>query len=597
MTDPYFPATPGEPILAQTWNDLQVQIRDHIHNHAHTGGAEGRLLTGAGIDPGSTLSVKQVDTSLKLTVKGTDVFDTLTVLRQRADKLDAEKLALTGGTMTGALTIKGALTANRVRGENALTLNDYQTVNPTSNVYLYSPQGDRDAWIYLDSADAGSNWGIYHRQIDGAAVKGLTQNSIGFVGGGNSTLKASISLQDGSGYFAGRLGIGTLTPGAQLHMQGTSSGPIMQDGNDRPGLAITGQYPQLSLFSNVNNTNHGPSLRLGSYTDATATTSKHWVLGTSGRNSSFLDIGFSDRSDPNPHAGIRNYNGKTVLTLQESGNVGVGTTDPIGRLDVRVAGVGGWDRLVVSTTKAWGDGENQYITIGGPGLGQVMYFNPHIPWFADEGRASIRYGRSGGVPGGWWWDAGVRANNAFSFAANGGDHKLWLAPNGNVGLGGITNPSHALHLRGGIRIDDPSIGGRWFQMQFESGNGTIIFYHQSGAGQFMRQDGGWNHNSDVALKENVAGLSGVLDKVMQLRPVTFDWKSSKLPGLGFIAQEVEPVFPDLVAEHEGPETGKLKGLPYSAFGVLAIAAIQELKSQYDTRIQELEAQLAALKSA
>jgi len=108
----------------------------------------------------------------------------------------------------------------------------------------------------------------------------------------------------------------------------------MIDGNDRPAVVVTGSYPELELFSNVNNTSHGPTIRLGAYTDGTATTFKHWVIGTSGRNASFLDVGFSDKSDPNPHAGIRNYNGKTVMTLLETGTVGIGTTAPRGRLDV-----------------------------------------------------------------------------------------------------------------------------------------------------------------------------------------------------------------------------------------------------------------------
>jgi hypothetical protein len=107
-------------------------------------------------------------------------------------------LPLSGGTLTGNLTIP------RHIGVNSLVLNTYTTVNPSSNVFLYSQPNDRDSWIYLDSADTGSNWGIYHRQID-SAVSGLPGNSIGFVGGGNSALKAYISLADGSANFAGAL--------------------------------------------------------------------------------------------------------------------------------------------------------------------------------------------------------------------------------------------------------------------------------------------------------------------------------------------------------------------------------------------------------
>jgi hypothetical protein len=118
-----------------------------------------------------------------------------------------------GAVPSGAkLQVAGTVKANRFVSDNTLVLNDYTTVNPTSNVYLYSPPNDRDAWIYLDSADAGSNWGIYHRQIDSAGgVKGLPPNSIGFIGGG-SKLQAYIGLADGSAFFAGNTSItGKLT--------------------------------------------------------------------------------------------------------------------------------------------------------------------------------------------------------------------------------------------------------------------------------------------------------------------------------------------------------------------------------------------------
>ena len=63
----------------------------------------------------------------------------------------ANYVPLAGGTMSGNLTV------TRILGVNSLVLNTYTTVNPASNVYLYSPPGDRDAWIYLDSATGLGN--------------------------------------------------------------------------------------------------------------------------------------------------------------------------------------------------------------------------------------------------------------------------------------------------------------------------------------------------------------------------------------------------------------------------------------------------------
>jgi hypothetical protein len=103
-----------------------------------------------------------------------------------------------------ALDVVGGAQANGFRGRYDLVLNDYRTVNPASNVCLQSPPGDRDAWIYRDTADATRNWGIYHRQID-APVAGLPANSIAFVGGDSSKLQAYVNLGDGSAFFAGKV--------------------------------------------------------------------------------------------------------------------------------------------------------------------------------------------------------------------------------------------------------------------------------------------------------------------------------------------------------------------------------------------------------
>lgn len=131
------------------------------------------------------------------------------------------------------------LTANRYRGVNSLILNTYTTVNPSSNVYLYSPPNDRDAWIYLDSADTSSNWGIYHRQID-SAVAGLPGNSIGFIGGGTNTLQSYINILNGDAYFRGNVGIGTLSSANALGVLRASTSFQLMLGSDSTHQVLLG---------------------------------------------------------------------------------------------------------------------------------------------------------------------------------------------------------------------------------------------------------------------------------------------------------------------------------------------------------------------
>jgi len=52
--------------------------------------------------------------------------------------------------------------------------------------------------------------------------------------------------------------------------------------------------------------------------------------------------------------------------------------------------------------------------------------------------------------------------------------------------------------------------------------------------------------SDARLKENVADIHYGLDTIMALRPVEFDWIAEQRHDIGFIAQEVEPLIPEIV---------------------------------------------------
>ena len=77
----------------------------------------------------------------------------------------------------------------------------------------------------------------------------------------------------------------------------------------------------------------------------------------------------------------------------------------------------------------------------------------------------------------------------------------------------------------------------------------------------------------------------ILSRVLRLRPVTYKYKKPRpgLPDAGFIAQEVEELFPEAVTEKDGH-----KAIYYSHFGVIAVKAIQEQQEQIDVLKRELE---------
>ncbi|KKT13602.1 MAG: hypothetical protein UV95_C0001G0139 [Candidatus Falkowbacteria bacterium GW2011_GWF2_43_32] len=93
--------------------------------------------------------------------------------------------------------------------------------------------------------------------------------------------------------------------------------------------------------------------------------------------------------------------------------------------------------------------------------------------------------------------------------------------------------------------------------------------------------------SDEKLKKNVKTLDSSLDKILQLRGVSFDWIKDGEAGIGLIAQEVEQVFPVLVSE-----AGDTKSVHYANLVAPLIEAIKEQQAEIDSleaRIKKLEA--------
>jgi hypothetical protein len=108
--DPYVRKDPNDIIRSGDWNELQIQAREHILRHTHTGRDDnGRLLPGAAIDPAADLSVRTLSTSNNLTVGGDLKVNGKALLGEIADLmatvkgLREEKLSTSGGTVSGGL--------------------------------------------------------------------------------------------------------------------------------------------------------------------------------------------------------------------------------------------------------------------------------------------------------------------------------------------------------------------------------------------------------------------------------------------------------------------------------------------------------------
>lgn len=160
---------------------------------------------------------------------------------------------------------------------------------------------------------------------------------------------------------------------------------------------------------------------------------------------------------------------------------------------------------------------------------------------------------------------------------------------------GSSNSRAVLQTRGiSGDVGEPSIDVIKFDNNSTTSQNLVEFYINNGAtGSGKITANGANAAafgsfSDERLKENIEGLSSQLASILALRPVEFDYKDGSGHQIGFIAQEVQEVYPDLVGESEGYLT--LTDLNKNDARV--IKAIQELNAKVDAleaRVAELEA--------
>ena len=94
--------------------------------------------------------------------------------------------------------------------------------------------------------------------------------------------------------------------------------------------------------------------------------------------------------------------------------------------------------------------------------------------------------------------------------------------------------------------------------------------------------------SDKRLKDDIQTISESLDRILELRPTGFKWKESSKRDVGFIAQEVESIIPEIVETSRGfintDNNQETKTIAYSKLTTYLVGAIQELTK----RIEELE---------
>ena len=371
-----------------------------------------------------------------------------------------------------------------------------------------------------------------------------------------------------------------------------------------------------------------------------ADTSTNCFIRVKGGTGNFAGIDFGDNDDDDisriRHSNSDNSlrfstNNTEQMRIDSSGNVGIGEDDIDARFHISTASSGLVNQKFESTgSSAWRIGipagqtyfafddssddlsspEVVFTTAGNVGIGTTS------PDKKLEVSGDIKI--SGGDYNGLYFEnaAGTTKTLLYQHAAtdsliikdivNNAD-RVTFKNNGNVGIG-TTSPGVKLDVSGqaratnGMLVDNGTTAG-FFTTDSDnvnfgastSGKGLKLF--SANTERLRIVSGGDAHfdqdviafsttPSDRRLKTNIKDIDYGLDTIMQLSPKKYDWKKDNRHDIGFIAQEVEQVIPEIVKDKKHFDK-EIKTLDYEKLTAVLIKAVQEQQQQ----INKLEEKL------
>jgi hypothetical protein len=467
------------------------------------------------------------------------------------------KFEVTGtGRFSGALTGSSATFSSNVTSASLIVSN-------TSDAYPEFKTSATDADVLLgfsNTGDANNGWGIGRRNTGEFWIAKYTGNFTS----GTRTVPFMIST-------TGYVGIGTSSPLSVLDIRGTSLGVSIKDdvsGNFAHLFSESGQSV-LGWGARGNST----PLLFGTYATYPGSSWQEVMRLTSTKS---LCIGMS--ISPYSYFSVRastttNYGGANVyaqgndnfIAFTHDNNTGWITTD-------YASGGTGYTPIAFAT----GAAERLKILTSGniEFKGQSTSANLKALWYNTNSETTFYSTEGGGTSK----DFVIYSSGSASYGA-----KLNVQGGGSISLHSYpTDKGYHILFAGGDTISSRyNSGGTGMYLQY-NGNGAIY----AGPGLTVLYAG-----SDERIKENINVVESTLDKVLQLIPKTFNYKEKRNNNLyyGFIAQEVEEVFPELVKTETEPtmcndeiiENQKSIESYTLVWASILTKAIQELKAEID----------------
>ena len=502
-----------------------------------------------------------------------------TSLTQYTDALARASVSL---TTTGT---SGASTYNSTTG--VFNIPQYQAVltNPVTGT------GTTNFIAKFTSSSAIGNSIIYDNGTS-VGIGTTTINGTGTILSIYNATDSQIRLQSGvSGQLSTDGGLISLASDSSMYFYNYENAPIYFGTNNsiRVTIASTGAATFSSSVTATQFITGGTPSNTAGFTNSFYAEGSlpSLTLSNTGTNTGKYTLGVTDGS-----FGLWNNTTSSYrLFITSAGNVGIGTSSPLGKLDVyggsantesyiRTNSFDGTYYAALSFSTG-GQGANdpqaQIRAVGDNGYSASLRFYTQIPGTVNPLSERMRITSGGNV--------GIGTSNP-DFAG-GGDKVLNVTGTSVRGTLLLSNTSTGTSgVAGSIKTYNSTtyLAGFDFNADGAVDKGNIKSYTNNGsgaiAGPYLSNGGtSWTSSSDERLKDIKNVIPNAIESILKLRAVVHTWKydNENKEHLGLLAQDLQKVYPQVVVEDN--DEIKTLGVNYTELIPVLVKAIQELSAE------------------